>query len=141
MFSAFHHFRPAAAKSILKDAFDHRRAICIFESGVSPPLGIVLAILLIPVNVLLLMPFARPFRWSYLAFTYLIPLMPFIILWDGIVSHLRLYSTKEINELTKDLQAPDYVWDAGFIHISGLPGGLPYLIGRPAPRQGSHSIE
>jgi hypothetical protein len=33
MFSAFHHFLPDAAKAILKDAFDRRRAICIFESG------------------------------------------------------------------------------------------------------------
>ena len=33
MFSAFHHFRPAAARAILKDAFDRRRAICIFEAG------------------------------------------------------------------------------------------------------------
>ena len=33
MFSAFHHFRPDAAKAILKDAFDRRSAICIFESG------------------------------------------------------------------------------------------------------------
>jgi hypothetical protein len=40
MFSAFHHFRPDAAAAILKDAFDHRRAICIFESGPGTLLGI-----------------------------------------------------------------------------------------------------
>jgi nicotinamide mononucleotide (NMN) deamidase PncC len=39
MFSAFHHFRPDAAKAILKDAFDRRRAICIFESGTGGWLG------------------------------------------------------------------------------------------------------
>ncbi len=64
MFSAFHHFRPEDARAILTDAFDRRRAICIFESGPGT-LGGVLTMALVPVNVLLLMLFARPFRWSY----------------------------------------------------------------------------
>jgi hypothetical protein len=32
------------------------------------------------------MPFARPFRRAYLVFTYLIPVMLLILLWDGMVS-------------------------------------------------------
>ena len=72
MFSAFHHFRPDAAKGILRDAFARRRPICIFESGQGTLIGVAMT-LLIPVNVLALMPFARPFSWGYLLFTYLIP--------------------------------------------------------------------
>ena len=72
MFSAFHHFRPDAANGILRDAFDRRRPICIFESGQGTLIGVAMT-LLIPVNVLALMPFARPFSWGYLLFTYLIP--------------------------------------------------------------------
>ncbi len=131
MFSAFHHFRPAAAKAILKDAFDRRRAICIFESGPGGPLGVI-PVLGVPIAVLLLMPFARPLRWGYLLFTYLIPLLPFIILWDGIVSNLRIYSPEAMKELTADLHAPDYAWEIGRIPLRGT-GGLPYLIGRPVP--------
>lgn len=132
MFSAFHHFRPEAAKSILKDAFDHRRAICIFESGSG---GLLAAGMMIgvPLAALLLMPFARPLRLGYLVFTYLIPLMPFILLWDGMVSLLRMYSPEQMNKLTEDLQAPDYVWEIGRIRVPSIPGGLPYLIGRPIP--------
>ena len=77
------------------------------------------------------MPFARPFRWAYLAFTYLIPLMPLIVLWDGMVSILRIYSPAQMKKLTEDLQAPDYAWEIGGIQVFGIPGGLPYLIGRP----------
>jgi hypothetical protein len=69
MFSAFHHFRPDAAKAILKDAFDRRRAICIFESGSSAKLLTAGMMVGVPVAVLALMPFARPFRWAYLVFT------------------------------------------------------------------------
>jgi hypothetical protein len=133
MFSGFHHFRPHAARAILKDAFDRRRAICIFESGPGALLGILVTIVLVPVNVLALMPFVRPLRWAYLLFTYMIPVMPLVILWDAIVSMLRIYSPKQMIELTKDLHAPDYSWEMGRIQLRGL-GGLPYLIGRPVSR-------
>ena len=136
MFSAFHHFRPDAAKAILKDAYELRRAICIFESGSRTVLtaGMMLGV---PVAVLALMPFARPFRWAYLVFTYLIPLVPLIILWDGMVSLVRVYSPEQMQELTEDLRAPDYAWEIGRIHVRGIPGGLPYLIGQPAATVGS----
>jgi hypothetical protein len=130
MFSAFHHFRPDAAKSVLKDAFDQRRAICIFESGSGTVTGAV-GMIGIPIAVLALMPFARPFRWAWLAYTYLIPLMPLIILWDGVVSMLRIYSREQMKRLTEDLRSSDYVWEIGEIRVFGIPGGLPYLIGRP----------
>jgi hypothetical protein len=134
MFSAFHHFRPDAAKAVLKDAFDRRRAICIFESG-SGTLLAAGAMIGVPFAVLALMPFARPFRWAYIAFTYLIPLVPFILLWDGMVSLLRIYSPEEMRKLTEDLQAPDYLWEIGGIQVLGSPGRLPYLIGRPIAQE------
>ena len=72
---AFHHFRPDAAKAILKDTFDRRGAICIFEAG-SGTLLPAATMFGVPLAVVALMPFSRPFRWAYLAFTYLIPLVP-----------------------------------------------------------------
>jgi hypothetical protein len=130
MFSAFHHFPPDAARTILREAFEHRRAICIFEAGSGTLLGVV-SMIGVPLAVLILMPFARPFRWAYLLFTYLIPLTPLIVLWDGIVSMLRIYSPEQMKELTADLQAPDYTWEIGRIQVRGVPGGLPYIIGQP----------
>jgi hypothetical protein len=132
MFSAFHHFRPDAAKAILKDAFDRHRAICIFESGTG---GLLAAIgsLGMPAHVLVLMPFARPFRWANVVFTYLLPIVPLLLMWDAIVSNLRIYLPAQMQELTADLQAPDYTWEIGAIRLFGLPIGFPYLIGRPSP--------
>jgi hypothetical protein len=130
MFSAFHHFRPDAARAILRDAFERQRAICIFESGSGTLLGIA-AMMGVPLAVLALMPLAKPFRWAYLVFTYLVPLTPLIVLWDGIVSMLRIYSPEQMQKLTADLQATGYVWELGQIKVRGIPDGLPYLIGRP----------
>ena len=45
---------------------------------------------------------------------------------------LRIYSPEQMKKLTEDLQAPDYSWEIGRIHLRGT-GGLPYLIGRPIP--------
>lgn len=138
IFSAFHHFRPEAARAILVDAFRKRRAICIFESGSGTLLGVI-TMLLVPLNVLAMMALARPFRWSYLAFTYIIPLLPLIVFWDGVVSMLRIYSPEQMAELLGDLDAPDYHWEIGRIRVRGIPGGLPYLVGRPGSTSSSSS--
>jgi len=58
----------------------------------------VLSMLGVPLAVLALMPLARPFRWAYLVFTYLIPLLPLIVLWDGIVSMLRIYALLRLED-------------------------------------------
>ena len=129
LFCGFHHFRPQSARAILEDAFLCRCPICIFEGG-SGTAGGVATMLLVPFNVLAMMPFARPFRWAWLVFTYLIPLLPLIVFWDGVVSMLRIYSPEQMKALTAGFQAPDYLWEVGRLHVRGIPGGLPYLVGR-----------
>ncbi len=132
MFSVFHHFRPDGAKAVLQNAFDAGRSICIFEALSGTALGLA-TMVLVPLNVLALMPLVRPFRWSYLVFTYLVPVIPLFILWDGVVSMLRIYSPEEMLAMTESLQRTDYAWEAGLIPMRGVPGGLPYLIGRGIP--------
>lgn len=90
------------------------------------------AMLGVPLVVLILMPLTRPLRWTHLLFTYVIPVLPFLILWDGMVSMLRIYSCDEMRQLTVELQAPDYRWEIDQIQVRGVPGMLPYLIGRPS---------
>lgn len=86
--------------------------------------------LLVPLLVLLLTPKVRPVSWVQLAFTYLVPILPLVILWDGIVSQLRTYSVRELGELTRGLESPDYRWEIGLMEIPRILAGLPYIIGR-----------
>jgi hypothetical protein len=130
IFSAFHHFRPETARSILRDACEQGRAICVFEAGSATALS-VLSMILVPLYVLALMPLVRPARWEYLLFTYVIPVLPLVILWDGMVSMLRVYSAEQLRELTRELQRPSYGWEIGELEARGIPGKIPYLIGRP----------
>ena len=59
------------------------------------------------------------------------PVDAFIVLWDGMVSMLRIYSPEQLKESNEDLQGPDYTWETGGLHLPGMPGEPPYLIGRP----------
>ena len=44
---------------------------------------------------------------------------------------VRIYSPEQMTELTENLAASDYLWESGRIRVRGIPGGLPFLIGRP----------
>lgn len=111
MFASLHRSRPAAVLRILRHAAEQRQPICIFEATARKPLAIALT-LLIPVLVLVLTPKVRPFSWFQLLFTYVVPIPPLLIFWDGLVSNLRTYHTSELA-------------------IPGNPLSVPYLIGRP----------
>jgi len=130
IFSAFHHFRPEQACSVLADAVHQRQGIAVFEGTQHSVLGLLL-MLFVPFMVLLVTPFIRPFRWSRLLWTYLIPVMPFIVLFDGLVSCLRTYSVEELRDLAAKLDANDYHWDIGTVKSTAGLIQITYLIGVP----------
>lgn len=132
IFNAFHHFPPATAKALLADAVAARRPIGVFEV-VSREAPMLAGLLLTPLTVTLSMPLWRPFRWQWIPLTYLLPLMQLFVLWDGVVSWLRIYSVDELKALVADLNAPDWVWDIGTIKLGDAPLHGTYLVGYPKP--------
>lgn len=133
MFNAFHHFRPAQARRILADAVAQRQPIAVFEVA-SRELLMLLTLLLGPLQVVLTVPWWRPFRWSWLFWSWIVPVMPAFVLWDGIVSWLRVYSVGELRALVAELDAPDWIWDIGSVRLGRAPLHGTYLIGYPKPR-------
>ena len=129
MFLSFHHFKPEEAKRILQNAVDSKAPIAIFEvqqRNVSSFVPMILS----PVSVLLATPFIRPFRFGRILFTYLIPILPLTVLWDGIVSVLRTYTASEMREMTSALDNGHlFQWDIGLSKKS--PGAVLYLMGIP----------
>jgi hypothetical protein len=129
VFNAFHHFSPPEAHAMLLDAVEQRRGIGIFEVP-GRHLTTLLLTCTVPLAALLVTPFLRPFRWSRLMWTYLIPVVPLVLLFDGIVSCLRVYSPSELVELTGHLSSSNvYEWEIGEERSGWLP--ITYLIGRP----------
>jgi hypothetical protein len=124
-FLSFHHFRPADAKAILQNAVDAKCPIGIFEAQ-DRSVPSLIAMLLSPVSVLLCTPFIQPFKWGRILFTYLIPIVPLCVLWDGVVSSLRTYSVKEMQALMVSLERKD-----SFEWTIGKKKGVLYLIAVP----------
>jgi hypothetical protein len=130
LFNAFHHFRPDDARAILQDAVNSREPIGVFEVVERSAVAII-GMLFAPIMVLFAVPFLRPFDWRWLLFTYLIPIIPFFVMFDGIVSCLRVYSVPELDELVAALDVKDYAFETGQVKIGKQPVHVTYLIGHP----------
>ena len=136
MFNAFHHFPPDRARAILADAVTKRRAIAIFEGASSRALAPVAMPIQLPA-IALLTPLVRPFRWSRLALTYLVPLIPLLVLFDGTMSFLRLYTEEERRELVSGVQGHEqFRWDIGSTKVRGTPFRIGHLVGVPRTQSG-----
>jgi hypothetical protein len=133
MFTAFHHFDPISAKAVLRDAARQREPIAIFEVTQRSAAAL-LTVAVSPLLVLLFTPFITPFSWRRLFFTYLIPAIPFFVLFDGIVSCMRSYSPKELLQLAQDADVPGFVWEAGTL-ATRTPLPVTYLVGYPVATQ------
>ena len=128
-FLSFHHFKPADAKRILQNAIDAQVPIGIFEGQVRD-VSHFIKNFFSPISIILTTPFIRPFKIGRIIFTYLVPLVPLFVWWDGIVSVLRTYSVSEMQSLVDSLENSDsFVWEIG-IKKTG-PIKVPYLIGYP----------
>ncbi len=127
IFSAFHHFRPEQARRVLADAVAAGAPIAVFEATKRDARTVLLT-LLTPLLVVLMTPRIRPFRWSRLVFTYLLPLIPLTVLVDGIVSCLRTYTPDELRALAASVSS-EYAWTAGTAGSGPVP--VTFLLGRP----------
>ncbi len=128
IFSSFHHFPDAVALDILGDAVRCGEGFAMAEVTSRTPRAFA-TMLLMPLFDWILTPTMRPFRWSRLLLTYLLPLIPLVVLWDGIVSCFRTRTPEELLALTSSF--PQYAWQAGYARGQGSWLAPVYLIGRP----------
>ena len=140
MFNALHHFEPKTARAILADAAANMQPIAVFEL-VGRQLPLLASMLLAPLVVAVAIPLLRPFRLAWLPLTYLVPVIPLFVAWDGLVSCLRVYSERELRELVASIDSgPGYTWQIGRLptrvpgaHVTFLTGGPlePTTVGEP----------
>lgn len=142
LFTAFHHFRPNEARAILAAAVRDGQGIAIAEATSRTPFGLAM-MALVPLAVWVLTPAIRPFRWSRLFWTYLVPVVPVAVLFDGVVSCLRTYTPDEMLAMAREVGSEGYEWECGVEHPPGSPIPIPYLIGVPRrnPDGGSHDSD
>ena len=131
IYGAFHHFPPPLARRMLQNAVDTRSPMVVVDTKRS-----LLYVLVFPflttLAVLLSAPFQRnplPRYLLRLALTYLVPVLPFMMFFDSVVSFLRMYGRGELRRMVDGLDNTEsFTWQIGVV-----PGftGAQYLIGVP----------
>jgi hypothetical protein len=138
LFTSFHHFEPDMATELLSDAVRSGEGIAVFEFTRRHPVAL-LSFFLAP----WLIPFSLPFHgrrgWRDWLWTFPIPILPLVVLFDGLVSCLRTYSPEQCLELAS-VADPDgrFDWEAG-VKFS-LPAGMTYLVGTPRRTEAEHAV-
>jgi hypothetical protein len=130
LFNAMHHFRPDAVRAMLADAQARGVPIAVFDAIERSVVGVI-GSLFIPLFVLLFTPLVRPRTLPRLFLTYVVPLLPLAIFWDGLVSTLRAYRPEELKQITDSLPREGYTWETGVIRRPGKPP-VTYVVGQPA---------
>lgn len=131
MICSLHHLPPEAARAALSAAAQARQPFLAYEisdNGAPTFLwwtAIPLAALLVPFVTLAV----RPLSLLQLVLTYLLPILPLCIGWDGAVSNLRTYGVADLDELLSEVPSEGYRWEKGTLG-SGLSKRL-YLLGLP----------
>jgi hypothetical protein len=130
IFSAFHHFEPDAARKILQNTVNSRAAIGIFEFTEKRLDEIPLAFLL-PLFVFFITPLIKPRTFKRIFWVNIIPIIPWILTYDAIISHLTTYSPEDLKELVKGINSEGYVWKIGHVASKLRSIRITYLIGFP----------
>ncbi len=136
MSGALHHFSPFAVRALIANIVVRRQPLAFFDVAASPAirkLPVVLAPLPLAVNFallfvvsLLLVPLVRPFRVSRLLLSYLPPIIPFVVAWDGTVSAMRAYTSEELLAIARTVPGGGrYEWRAESagraLYLTGIP--------------------
>lgn len=151
LFAGLHHFRPDDARSILADAVRQGRGLAAFEVS-ERRFTTLLTLCFLPLVVLLATPFVLPPNGRRWLFTYLLPVVPVLVFWDGWVSCWRTYTPSELESLAAEAlgQARErahednaatrgYRFRVGQDRVRGLPVRVTYLLGIPGTRLQSPS--
>ena len=109
---SFHHFDDPLAKDILRDTVKTSQGFAIFELQ-SRTIESFITIILLPLVAMLISPFHA---WKHrspaaLIFTWVIPVIPLVLIWDGWVSALRTREPDEVEALLRSCGADTSGWE------------------------------
>lgn len=118
--STFHHFQPLEAAALVRDAAEHADGLFIAEPLQRNLRHFLLVLLSGPIPYLLAPFTADRFEWRKLLFCTLLPIVPLLVMFDGCVSVLRTYTTKEIEAMIPPEKRPGLDITHGTLSYMGL---------------------
>jgi len=105
--NSFHHLSPKVAHNVIKNNLENGNEMLILEYVRNNFLAYV-SMLGGVLIVLLTAPFVSKLKHLPLTifFTYIVPLFPLMMLWDGLISCRRAYSSDFFNNVAKEIDVP-----------------------------------
>lgn len=107
IFNAFHHFSADEQLAILHKARAAGGSILVLEPLQRSFFTFLKVLISTTIGPILFSPFIRPFTWSRMLFTYLIPIGIVVTLWDGTVSVMRSFSNRDCQRLKLQAKLSD----------------------------------
>lgn len=118
--SALHHFSPDAARRIVESSLSPGGGLFILEPFTRDWHHLFVYVLLGPWVYMAAPFFARRFSPATFLLCTVIPVVPFMIYWDGIVSVLRVHTPEEIRKMIPSDLEEEVFMEFGYV---------PYLLG------------
>lgn len=116
LFNAFHHFDEGEQASIL-DAIARQGNPAMIVEILQPTILQYLQILVgTTIGQILTAPLVRPFRWSRILLTYILPINLFTVTYDGLVSVYKSKKLSSYQALASATSTRDYHWSATTIN-------------------------
>lgn len=136
MLNALHHFEPDDVVRLLRSVVAAGRPLLVAEYSERSWRGVAQVLVAAPISAWAAPARLRAAEWDRLLLTYLLPAVPLVCLWDGVVSQLRAYEPDELLALAAAATRAEsaegaYRWEAARRRVRGLPVRLTHLLGWP----------
>lgn len=131
---AFHHFDDPLAKNILRDTVKTSEGFAIFELQ-ERDLASFITVTLMGIGIMLTAPYWA-WKWrspAALFYSWVIPIVPFVLVFDGYISAMRTRTADEVEALLRDCgtDTSDWVIQSGRVRHLWPCGYMNYVICRP----------
>lgn len=119
---SFHHFDDEGARRVIKSSLETSDALVIIELQ-DRRIATLLAMAMEALLVLIVTIFWYPFDWLRLLFTYIMPVLPAIHCFDGLVSCLRTRTFEEFTRLLSEVTEKQYLGDDKVVVLTQRAAG------------------
>lgn len=108
--NSFHRLSNEKAILTLKEVSEKFDGVLIAEGNNRSPRQVFGMLIAVPALVFATAFFVPPFSIKRLLFTYLIPLIPLVVVWDGIAALFRIFPPEDLLMLAEQAGRSDYEW-------------------------------
>lgn len=121
MLEGLHHFSPEQLRQMFRHAEEHSRGFVAFETTRRQWKNIGMVLLTAPTTLLIAGFMVRPFRLRNLLWGLLLPVVPALLVIDGILSNLRSYTVEEFRDLVGEGNDV-FVWEVDEVVVQKAMG-------------------